>query len=414
MNAQALRDVRRSVAGAADAQMLQVLRMVDSLEVRGATDELLAPVRPRLRAIQPARPLRFARLLFLPVDALIVAPAAWRPNTPFVPRNALLVLANAVRETMQDHDTQQPGGAGRLACVDALTAGATTAQTALVRQAGALLWPGAAAILRNLGSAPPASLLAAWSAQSLPQAELARLSVALGGILRAALALHDHDHSGIKLSGEDLTNLLAETEKLGPNAWGMMLGLLAIRVPQNSAALFLAAQKVPVRRKLAEAATETALAWLETETAAQVESLPPNAAAELRHQASLLDTLADQLSDTAQRRRLGAARASLLSGSLNRFEIALQTRLAAPLQTLPESGPARDAALDAVEEAARILRAFELEARRFGAGPKFDSLVQSVRGGLRDVAGLSRMDLARLTEILAGPEAAARVLAGEA
>ncbi len=404
MISQSIRDVRRDVAGAADAQVLQVLRMVDSLEERGATDEVLAPVRPRLRAIQPARPLRFARLLFLPADALIVAPAGWRPGAPFVPRNALMVLSRAVREVMQRTE------AACLASVEELTADASTGQTALVRQAGALLWPHAAGILRNLATQPPPGLAEDWSAQGLPAPELAQLTAALSGILGAALALHDHDHSALRLQAADLAEMLAGTERLGPRAWGMMLGLLAIRVPQASAALFNAAQKVPARRKQAEVAAETALAWLEGETAAQIESIPANAAAELRRQASLLENLSDQLANPAQRRRLVEARAALLAGSLHRFGTVLQDRVACPLQALPEDKPARDAALDALEEAARVLRAFELEARRLGGGPKFDGLVLSVQATLQKVGGLSAMDRARLAEILAGPEAAMRLL----
>ena len=401
---QAIRDVRRSVANAADAQVLQVLRMVDSLEVRGATDEVLAPVRPRLRAIQPARPLRFSRLLFLPADALIVAPAAWRAGTFFLPRSALLVLSRAVREAMK----RSP--ASCLARVDELISGASTGQGALVRQAGALLWPEAAATLRGLAAELPPGLAAEWGTQGLPAAELAHLLTALSSILDAALALHDHDHAAVRLTDTDLAGMLAETEKHGPRAWGMMLGLLTIRVPHASAALFAAAQKVPVRRKQAEAAAEAALAWLENETAGQVESVPANAASELRRQASLVESLSDQLGDPAQRRRLAEARAALLAGSLHRFETALQDRVTATLLALPEDRMARDAALDSTEDAARTLRAFELETRRLGGGPKFDSLVRSVQATLQQVDGMSVMDRARLAEILAGPEAAVRML----
>ncbi len=404
MISQAIKDVRRGVANAADAQVLQILRMVDSLEVRGATDEVLAPVRPRLRAIQPARPLRFARLLFLPADALIVAPAVWRPGTFFVPRSALVMLSRAIREAMQR------SAASCLAQVDALTAGACTGQSALVRQAGALLWPEAAGTLRGLAAALPPALSAEWAAQGLPAAELAHMITALAGILDAALALHDHDHAAVRLADTDLIGMLAETEKHGPRAWGMMLGLLAIRVPQASAALFTAAQNVAARRKQAEAAAEAALAWLENETAGQMEGVAANAAAELRRQASLVESLSDQIGDPAQRRRLAEAKAALLAGSLHRFETALQDRVTATLLALPEDRASRDAALDVTEDAARNLRAFELETRRLGGGPKFDSLVRSVQATLQRTEGMSAMDRARLAEILAGPEAAVRML----
>ena len=409
MNAQALREVRRDVAEAADAQVLQVVRMVDSLAERGETDEVLAPVRPRLRAIQPPRPLRFARLLFMPMDPLIVVPSAWRPGTPFLPRNAVMVLARAARLAMQ--------GAGGpdsvLARVDALTREATTAQMGVVRRAGALLWPEAAGVLRGLAAQPPPDALAAdWAAESLPPAELVPLMSSLAGILGGAPALHDHDHSGVALRDDAAAGLLAACEPLGPRAWGMMLSLLVIRVPQASAALLAAAQKKGSQRGLAEAAAETALTWLETETGAQVAAIPPGAPADLNRQASLLETLSDQLADAAQRRRLAQTRANLLAGSLDRFEAALQSRVAAPLQALPDGAGDREAALDTMEGSARTLRAFELEARRLGGGPKFDAMVAAIQQTMETARALSAMDRARLTEILAGPEAAMRLLGG--
>ena len=337
---QSLREVRRSVASAADAQVLQVLQ----------------------------------------------------------------VLSHAVREAMTR------SAAACLARVDALITGASTGQSALVRQAGALLWPEAARTLRGLAAQLPPGLSAEWCAQGLPAAELAHLVTALSSILDAALALHDHDHAGIRLQEADLTGMLAETEKLGPRAWGMMLGLLTIRVPQASVALFAAAQKIPLRRKQAEAAAEAALAWLECETAGQIEAVPAGAAAELRRQASLLESLSEQFTDPAQRRRLAEARTALLGGSLQRFETALQDRVTASLLALPEDKAARDGALDATEDAARVLRAFELETRRLGGGPKIDDLVRSVQATLQQVDGMSAMDRARLAEILAGPEAAVRML----
>ncbi len=404
---QDLRDIRRGVAEAADAQVLQVVRMVDALEERGATDAVLAPVRPRLRAIQPARPLRFARLMFMPVDALIVAPKAWRAGTPFVPRNALMVLARAVRLAMSGAD----GARACLERVDALSEGATTAQMAVIREAGALLWPEAAQALRQLAVRDlPAVCRAEWAAESLPEGELSGMAGSLSGVLARALQLHDHDHSGIQLADTALTGMLASCEPLGPRAWGMMLSLLVIRAPQASAALLAAAQKKPAHRAMAEAAAEAGLDWLEAETEAQPASIPANAAADLNRQAGLLDALADQFTQPGPRRRLAQARSALLAGSLQRFEVALQERLAGPLLALPQAAEARGAALDVMEASARTLRAFELEARQLGAGGKFDTLVKGVEQAMRDAAGLVAMDRARLTEILAGPEAALRLL----
>jgi hypothetical protein len=409
--AQSLREVRRGVAEAPDAQVLQVVRMVDALEVRGASDDVLAPVRPRLRAIQPARPLRFARLMFMPADPLIIASPLWRPGTPFLPRSALMVLSRAVRARMRADDAAE-GLADTLAQTDALIAGATTTQADIVRQAGTALWAVASIMLRHVGGAPSAACLAEWQAESLPVTELAPLALALSGILGVALALYDHEHGGPVLEESGLAAMLAGTQALGPRAWGMMLSLLVIRVPHATSALLADAQRSRDHRLAADAATEAALAWVEVEAASQVAGVSAGAATELNRQTTLLETLTDQMQrssgDAAPRKRVAQARATLLAGALQRFEASLHERVAAPLRSLPQTPEARDDALDAMEATARTLRAFDLEARRLGGGPKFDEAVRKIALAVECAAGLCPMDKARLLEILAGPDVAMR------
>ena len=409
--AQNLREVRRGVAQAADVQVLQVVRMVDALEDRGATDAVLEPVRSRLRAIQPARPLRFARLLFLPFDPLIVAPKSWRPGTPFLPRTALMVLSRAVRLAIV------AGGAAQAGCldrIDALIGGKTTAQTATVRQAGGLLWPLAAIALRQLAAEPATgphrACVAEWSAEGLAGGELQPVALALASMMGHAAALHAHDHAGATLTNDVLLGMLAATKPDGPRAWGMMLSLLVIRVPQAATALLASAEVSRNLRPLADAATETALAWVETETADQTAGIADSAPVELARQAALLDALAAQPGDAARRRRLVEVKTNLIGGCLHRFEASLQDQVAAPLQALPADPAARDAALDAMEASARTLRRFELEARRIGGAGKFDAMVQNAGVSVAGAAGLTAMDRARLMEIIAGPQAAARLL----
>jgi hypothetical protein len=70
----------RSMAGASERQLLRIVAAVDGMSARGAADELIAPVRHRLANLRPVRPLRFARLVFLPLDHLIVPAANWKPH----------------------------------------------------------------------------------------------------------------------------------------------------------------------------------------------------------------------------------------------------------------------------------------------------------------------------------------------
>ena len=410
-SSQGLRDVRRGVAQAGDAQVLQVVRMVDAMENRGATDAVLEPVRARLRVIQPARPLRFARLLFMPVDPLIVAPKDWRTGTPFLPRTALMVLAHAVRRDIEAAED----GAALLARVDGMIAEATTAQTGIVRQAGALVWPPAAAALRRLAQDSEGAGLrklcaAEWAAEGLARAELLPVAASLAPILAHAAALHDHEHALATLQHPAITDMLAAAEREGARPWSMMASLLTIRVPQASPALLAAAEGKAGLRSMAGAAAETALGWLERETADQAGSIGESAPLDVARHAALLEALMVQPGDATRRRRLAEAKAHLVNGCVHRLEASLHDQVAAPLQALPAGPAARDAALDAIETTARTLRRFEVEARRIGAADKFDSLTQGITKSVFAVDGIGPMDRARLIEILAGPAAAARCL----
>ena len=104
----AIREVARGLAGARDAQILQVVAMVDGMPNRGAADQLIAPLRGRLARLRPPRPLRFARLLFLPLDPLIVPAARWRAEHPSIPRTVIPVLAAAIEAALDQTSPRPP------------------------------------------------------------------------------------------------------------------------------------------------------------------------------------------------------------------------------------------------------------------------------------------------------------------
>src|SRR6185437_13356228 len=93
------REMQRNLIAARDEQITRVVAVVDALADRSAADALIAPLRPRLQQLRPPRPIRLARLLFLPLDPLIVPAPRWRPGDPLVPRTALTPLADLVRST---------------------------------------------------------------------------------------------------------------------------------------------------------------------------------------------------------------------------------------------------------------------------------------------------------------------------
>jgi hypothetical protein len=129
----------------ADAEkIVRVVAILDCMSARGAADDILVPLRHRLARLRPPRPLRFSRLLFQPLDPLIVSAATWRRGNPAVPRSVIQPLATMVHLAL--------GTAA--APIDAIIAGHSSAQADIVARAGAMLWPRAADVLTQ-GAPPP-------------------------------------------------------------------------------------------------------------------------------------------------------------------------------------------------------------------------------------------------------------------
>ena len=96
----AIREVSRGLVQARDEQILRVVTMLDAMPHRGEADQVLAPLRPRLARLRPPRPLRFARLLFLPLDLLIVPAGRWRFEHLTIPRTAIPPIAAMVESAL--------------------------------------------------------------------------------------------------------------------------------------------------------------------------------------------------------------------------------------------------------------------------------------------------------------------------
>ena len=89
MSGTELRRLGGELVSAQDDKITRVVAMLDKLPHRGAADALLVPLRPRLARLRPVRPLTFERLLFTPLDSLILQPADWKRDAPGIPRSAL-------------------------------------------------------------------------------------------------------------------------------------------------------------------------------------------------------------------------------------------------------------------------------------------------------------------------------------
>lgn len=388
-----VRAMRREVASAGDSQVLQVLRLVDGLAARGAADALLAPVRPRLRVLRPARKLRFARLLFLPLDPLIVSPADWRPGTALVPRSALAPMAGLVAALLPDLARE----------IETLVGDSDTTDTALVCRAGALLWPRAAEVLAT------AAMPAEWLAESLPAAEFPLLANAVACNLAAEARMAELEQPVVPRDEIEATlaDLLSAAERRGTRCWGMLLPIVMQRFPDAEAPMRAAAARTEgAGAQAGKAAIDLALTWVEECAEQRGAADLHHAGADVRRQIALLNRL---VADPARRRHVLELRAALHASCAQRFEVGLRERIAMKLGVLPATGA--DAVLEAMEGDARDLRRLEAEARRLGGAASYDAQLHAVANTVMAQAGWGRFDRLRLVEILLGPKAAMQALA---
>jgi len=397
----AIREVSRGLAAARDEQILQVVAMVDAMPNRGPADQLIAPLRIRLARLRPPRPLRFARLLFLPLDPLIVSAARWRPEQHGIPRTAIPVLSRAVEAAL--------GAATR--SIMAMIDGHTTQDIDVIDAAGGLLWGPAS---RSLFDAPPPE---GWETTGLSVQVHKALSTRIGALLSQAERLRrmtaDVAHGLAPPEASAVQTLLAEAMGYDPEVLPMLLALLLARVPECGLVLSRVATLLGQRggvllRNAGEQAADALLDQLEAPGGAEAHlggQDMAEAGASVRRLTSLLSMLDGETLPPDRRRRLSDVRERVRSGCEALFTERLTEDLLEPLRTRSgETGNGWD-----LEAAARGLRTLETEARRAGGGKTYDTLLGQTADLVREMTvqgGLDRVDGLRLMEIVAGPEAA--------
>ena len=201
-----LLDLSRDLRDASDSAILRVTQVIDTLPERGAADRLLDGLRPRLSALRPPRPLALSRVLFWPLQPVILAPGAWRPGTVGIPRSVITPVTALVRTHLPD-------------------AGSLEAALAAGREPDDQLWQDAASILATV------PLPADWESVAFqlqtgikPQAlqpllVVIRLAFAHARLLRQL-------GSEPEPAAEASRALLLDAARSGPLSWSTMLTLL--------------------------------------------------------------------------------------------------------------------------------------------------------------------------------------------
>jgi len=387
-----VKDVQRKLTAAADDQVAKVLALVDAMPARGVADALIAPLRPRLAAIAPARPMTATRLLFRPLDHVVVAGVRWRPSMPAVPRTALQTLGSAVLARMGPV----------LALVQAMIAGHDGREQAVARQAGALLWPAGAAALLALPMPPD------WTdATGLAEACYPALRDSIAVVLRHGTAI-----GRLTLGSADavpvVRAILGTTAAEFPGALGTMLSVLLADAATAGPALAVA---VTMPGPAVDGAVDQALDRALNVFTGVLPVIGLHAASvQAAHAAALLEALDSPQARPQLRSETLRLRQSADSACRDRLMQALDVDFLPRLASAGTNGS--DAEILGLETAARGVRRLSMVGRRFGSGPIYDRILGHAANGTCAAANsvLTRMERLRVAELLVGVDAALRLL----
>jgi hypothetical protein len=396
----ALRVLSNDLRDASDSTILRVTRVIDTLAERGEADRLLESLRPRLMELRPPRPRMLARVLFMPLQPVIVTPGEWRPGSAAVPRSVIAPITALVRSRL-------PG----LAAIDASLAAGD--------EPDGKLWQDAASILAD-GPMPLEWSLPAFQAiiGIKPQA-LPPLLGAIRLVFAHAAVLRTDQEPG----WETVQPLLLEAARSGPLSWSIVLALLFEKT---------ANPLILVERVLA-LARETGIArQLETSLQSVIGTVVDRLDRPAPEQALSDDALDAQATRASRLVGFGALRGDMqaFAGRLTQrrrqmaaqcsaqLAIGLSNATAACVPTGRLEPQDEQEAAERLEARLRSLRRLDLASRPLGdalgrgAQSRDQLLAESAAfyTGAAAPSWLTQADRLRLCEILVGAEAALRLI----
>ena len=387
----AIAAIQASVATAADEQVAQIVALVDSLNHRGAADGLLAPLRPRLARLRPPRRASFTRLLFTPLDPLVVAGPGWRRDMLAVPRSALMPIADALRAATlpESEQVEVEGRQGLLS-------------HQRIMELAVAIWPRAAALLAS-NPAPPH-----WTeATGLPASDFAPLANRIAAVLNVAADIQLLALRRQAPPEDAIRTILGRTASRGVNELAAVVAVLLAVAAGSGRIIALATEAAGSDPALAvDRAVEHTLDTLQN--AADMETLIGTSIIQATEDAARLTGTLFEIEISAATRperkhRIDRLRQDAHHLCLARFEAALHQELLAKVAALHACPD--DKTVESFEHTARSLRRLASNGGTLGGGERYDAALRdSVWPFQQEASHLSFADRARLIEILVGAE----------
>ena len=380
------REIGRNLNSATDEQLGRVVAMVDSMSARGAADDIIELVRPRLAALKPERPLNLSRVLFAPLDPAIVHPRNWKPGTAALPRSALSVVSRSVMACLGD----LPAELGQAA------AGAGCADRGRLREIGFRLWPAAAAVTKDMGQ--PAE----WRQQTgLPDDAWTQIREAMGLVLSLARQIETILETG----GDEIELRLffADNRACDERAFAVLIRILLARHPMPSVVLGAVAN---FRDRQTTRATDLAIGSIMEGAPFALRGIVDGNAALAATEAVQLAVMLDAFERPEMRDRVRQLRIKALDACQSRLARCITEDVVASVRGAADGSIC---SIVAAEKGARDALRLEKAARALGGHQQVHQLLQRAAN---DIVGLvsdevDAVDRLRLVELLLGPERAA-------
>ena len=399
-----LRALQGDILNADDQKIRQIVKMADEASESQIWTTVLEPLRPRLASLRPQRPLRFTRLLLVPLDGLIVPARAWRLGHATIPRSVVKSISETLQIAM-GLETET---------VNRLIAGHNTRDIAVITRAGSVLGRGAGQMRPQ--APPPIN----WATTDLPLSAYTPLARAIATVLRRAAALRrlpvEAETGMVEADQPAMRAILSNMTDEPAEGRVMVFKLILGHSPQASSlfgnlidASGTSAEKTLLQTAVANA-TDAVLADLENGLG-MAEILREGSLSVVGIQMERINRLMQELGDdpnaTRYRPRLQAIGKQLDAICRERFSAGIETGLVAPLTSA--SAPVDGAAQKQLEECARYLRAAETAGRKLGSAATYDALLAQASETVQkaaEVGSLSPVRMSRLIEILAGSDRA--------
>lgn len=374
------REIGRNLHGATDAQLGQVLALIDAMPTRGSADALIDSLRPRIAKLRPDRKLSLARVLFAPLDTLIVSPRDWRPGMITLPRSLLTFLSAPVLASVAELE------------LETSLLAHSTADSEAVLAIGQRLWSIAAPVIEALPT--PSE----WRSQTgLPETEWTALRDDAACILARAVQIEAAVQDD---AGEDaLQGLFTSTATCSPSSIARLVHVLLGRHPRPAEIMAVLSRfGGSAWRAAAEAgcasAAEGAVGLFE-----RAASHGSGAAV-----GAQLAVMLDAIDSPVRRRRVREIRTRVSAACHDELANLLQRDVISALAA-PEPG---DAQIEAVERSAREAFKLDVASRALDAQSGTQALLRSAATDIiaRRIDGLDDVERVRLIEILLGPEEA--------